>query len=192
MSWIRNHLRSGWPILTIFTVGLVGYFMYVNYKHETLNQIYRTRNSMEGIRAQLQNIQEYVDVFIVSRSKISGYLPMLFAVDEPQALIDDLKGKAAKRGARLADVQLDVPKFIKVRKDTDPVSIVPFKASFHGDFISLGKLLVDLEKVPYIQTISGMNLTIRDDSGNKLLMSIEGAFRFFDNDLIDEQVTDGT
>jgi hypothetical protein len=166
--------------------------MYVNYKHETLNQIYRTRNSMEGIRAQLQNIQEYVDVFIVSRSKISGYLPMLFAVDEPQALIDDLKGKAAKRGARLADVQLDVPKFIKVRKDTDPVSIVPFKASFHGDFISLGKLLVDLEKVPYIQTISGMNLTIRDDSGNKLLMSIEGAFRFFDNDLIDEQVTDGT
>jgi len=192
MSWIRNHLKSGWPVLIILSVGLMGYFMYVNYKQEALNQIYKTKNSTESIQAQLQNSQEFVDAFIASRSKISGFLPMLFPVDEPQALIDDIKGKAAKRGVRLADVQLDVAKFIEVRRNTDPVSIVPFKASFYGDFISLGKFLADLERVPYIQTISEMNLTIRDDSGNKLLMTVKGALRFFDSDLIDEQVSDAT
>lgn len=190
MSWIRNHLKTGWPILMIFAIGLMGYMMYVNYKQETLNQIHRTRNSSESIQAQLRNVQEFVDAFIVSCSKISVYLPMLFPVDEPQTLIDDLKSKAVNRGARLADVQLDVPKFIEVRKNTDPVSIVPFKASFHGDFISLGKFLVDLEEAPYVQTISEINLTIREDSGTNLLMTIKGALRFFDNDLIDKQVTD--
>lgn len=188
MNWIRNQLRSGWPILIIFTFGLMGYFIYMNYLHETLNQIYRAVDSIENARLQLQNIQEYVDDFNASRSKISDFLPMLFPVDEPQALIDDLKSKAVNRGGRLADVQLDVPKFIEVRKNTDPVSIVPFKASFHGDFISLGKILVDLEEAPYVQTISEVNLTNRDDSGTRLLMSIKGALRFFDNDLIDRQV----
>ncbi len=170
----------------------MGYFMYTNYLHETLNQIYGAVNSIESARVQLQNIQEYVDDFNASRSKISNFLPMLFQVDEPQALIDDLKSKAVNRGGRLADVQLDVPKFIEVRKNTDPVSIVPFKASFHGDFISLGKLLVDLEEAPYVQTISEVNLTNRDDSGTRLLMSIKGALRFFDNDLIDRQVNNAT
>lgn len=192
MSWIRNHLKSGWPILIIFAAGLMGYIMYLNYRQDTLNQINRVRNSTESIRAQLLNSQKSIDAFIDSRSKISGYLPMLFPVDEPQALIDDLRGKAAGRGARLADVQLDVPKFIEVRKNTDPVAIVPFKASFYGDFISLGKFLVDLERFPYIQTISDMNLTIRDDSGNRLHLTIKGALRFFDNDLIDGQVADAT
>ena len=192
MSRVRNHLRSGWPILTIFAVGLLGYLMYVNYRQETLNQIFKTRNSTESIQTQLHNIQEFVDAFVVSRSKISGYLPVLFPVDKPKALIDDLRGKAAKRGARLADIQLDVSKFIEVRTNTDPVAIVPFKASFHGDFISLGKFLVDLEKFPYIQTISDMNLTILDGSGNRLHLAIQGALRFFDSDLIDERVADGT
>lgn len=192
MSRVRNHLKSGWPILTIFAAGLLGYLMYVNYKQETLNRIFETRNSTESIQNQLQNIQEFVDAFVVSRSKISGYLPMLFPVDKPQALIDDLKSKAATRGARLADIQLDVPKFIDVREKTEAVSIVPFKASFHGDFTSLGKFLDDLEGVPYLQAISEMSLTRRDASGNRLQMTLKGAFRFFDNDLIDERVTDGT
>ncbi len=192
MNWIRNQLRSGWPILIIFIFGLMGYFMYTNYLRETLNQIYGAVDSIESARVQLQNIQEYVDDFNASRSKISDFLPMLFPVDEPQALIDDMKRKAVNRGGRLADVQLDVPKFIEVRKNTDPVSIVPFKASFHGDFISLGKFLVDLEEAPYVQTISEVNLTNRDDSGTRLLMSIKGALRFFDNDLIDRQVNNAT
>lgn len=192
MSWIRNHIKSGWPILIIFAVGLMGYFMYVNYKLETLTQIYKTRNSIETIQAELQNSQEFVDTFIAARSKISGYLPMFFPVDEPQALIDNIKDKAAKRDVRLADIQLDVPKFIEVRKNTDPVSIVPFKVSFYGDFLSLGKFLADLEGVPYIQTISEINLTIQDDYGNKLLITIKGALRFFDNDLIDGHIADAT
>jgi Tfp pilus assembly protein PilO len=185
-------MKSAWSILILLGIGLIGYFTYVNYKLETLNQIYNTANSTERVRAQLQNIQEYVDAFIASRQEISGYLPMLFPVDEPQALIDDLKSKGAIRGVRMADIELDVPKFIKVRKDTDPVSIVPFKASFHGDFISLGKFLSDLEKIPYIQAISEMDLTARDDSGERILMSIKGALRFFDNELIDERVADAT
>lgn len=190
MSWIRKHLESRWPILIIFAVGLMGYFIYVNYKQETLTQIYRTRNSTESIRAELQSSQEVVDTFIAARSKISDYLPMFFAVNEPQALIDNIKHKAAKRDVCLADIQLDVPKFIEVRKNTDPVSIVPFKVSFYGNFLSLGKFLADLERVPYIQTISEMNLTTQDDYGNKLLMTIKGALRFFDNNLIDGQIAD--
>ena len=192
MSWIRDHLEWGWPILIIFAVGLMGYFIYVNYKQETLAQIFRTRNSIENIQAELQNSQEFVDTFIAARSRISDYLPMFFPVNEPQALIDDIKNKAAKRDIGLADIQLDVPKFIQVRENTDPVSIVPFKVSFYGNFLSLGKFLADLERVPYIQTISEMNLTIQDDHGNKLLMTIKGALRFFDNDLIDEHTADAT
>jgi hypothetical protein len=192
MRWIRNHLESGWPITVIFTAGLIGYLMYVNYKQETLTRIYRTRNSIETIRAELQNSQKFVDAFIAARAKISTYLPMFFSVDEPQALIDDMKNKAANREVRLADIQLDIPKFVEVRKSADHVSIVPFKASFHGDFLCLGKFLVDLERTPYIQTISEMNLTIQDGYGNKLLMTIKGALRFFDNDLIKGSVADAT
>lgn len=192
MRLIRAHLESGWPITIVFAVGLIGYFMYVNYKQETLTRIYRTGKSIESIRAELENSQEFIDAFVAGRAKISTYLPMFFSVDEPQALIDDIECRAANQEVGLADIQIDVPKFVEVRKNTDHVSIVPFKASFHGDFLSLGKFLVDLEKTPYIQTISGVNLTVQDGYGDRLLMTITGALRFFDNDLINEPVADAT
>jgi hypothetical protein len=192
MSLIRSHLKSGWPITIVFAVGLAGYLMYANYKQETLTRIWRTGESIESIRAELQNSQKFIDAFVAARAKISTYLPMFFSVDEPQALIDDIESRAANRRVGLADIQLDVPKFVEIRKNTDHVSIVPFKASFRGDFLSLGKFLVDLEKTPYIQTISEMNLTNQGGYENKLLMTITGALRFFDNDLINGPVADGT
>jgi hypothetical protein len=186
MAKIREMLLVFWPGLATVAVFVIVYFVHAGYEARLTVQSAEIEESISAINANLSGSQAAINDYNAVRAGIQPYLLSLYPADDPEALIDDIKKTALSLEVRLADIRLDVPKFIEVRNREEAISIVPFEASFTGDFFSLGRLLVEIERAPFLQNISELGISTEDESGNKIRLSVRGALRFFKRDIIQD------
>jgi len=186
MNHFKKSLKLFWAPAAIVCLLFASYGSYTDRKERLRQQIESVENSLTGIEKDLAESQGVVDLYLVSRRDLEPYISSLFSVKEPESLIGRIDDTASLYKVRLADIRLDVPKFIEVRGKTESISIVPCEASFTGNFFSLGEFVAALEKEPYLLIISETGMVISEESGNVLKMSLKGAFRFFKSEMIEE------
>lgn len=191
MKTAKKYIGALWPGSLIMLVMVTGYFYYTAQTADLLVRISAAENSIELMKAELSNSQNTLILHAGAQRAIQPYLNTLFPSDRPDALISEIKKLAARNNARLADIKLDVPKFIEIRGRNESLSIVPFEISFTGGFLSLGKFLERLEKRPYLQEITEVGISIQNDTGSSLRMFMKGAFRFFSKEAVEELTADG-
>ena len=185
-----RQLKTWYPAVSIVVLFLAAYLWYENAKVEAMRQTAESAASVEKIQKDLANSQRIVEAYAESRERVSQYLSDIFPVNNPEALIDRLEADALSHGIRLADLEVDIPKFIEVRGKPEAISLVPFRASFAGDFFSLGKFLENLERAAYLHTITEFELSAESESGRRLSIRLAGALRFFDIELVKEYLSD--
>lgn len=191
MKTAKKYIGALWPGSLIMLVMVTGYFYYTAQTADLLVRISAAENSIELMKAELSNSQNTLILHAGAQRAIQPYLNTLFPSDRPDALISEIKKLAARNNARLADIKLDVPKFIEIRGRNESLSIVPFEISFTGGFLSLGKFLERLEKRPYLQEITEVGISIQNNTGSSLRMFMKGAFRFFSKEAVEELTADG-
>ena len=191
MNTVKEYIGALWPGSIIILALVTGYFYYTGQRVDLRDRITAAENSIELMKTELSGSQNTVELHADAQKAIQPYLNTLFPSDQPDALISEIKKLAADNKARLADIKLDVPKFIEIRGRNESISIVPFEISFTGRFFSLGKFLERLEKTPYLQEITDVGISIQNDTGSSLKMSMKGAFRFFSKEAVTELIADG-
>lgn len=191
MGKIREMLLVFWPATATIAAIIMAYFIHAGYEARLAARSAEIEESISAINANLSGSQAAIDDFAEAGERIQPYLLSLYPADDPIALIDDIKRKALTSKVRLADIRLDVPKFIEVRNREEAISIVPFEASFTGDFFSLGRFLVEIEKAPFLQNLSEMGISIENETGSRMRLSVKGALRFFKRDIIRDLFEDG-
>ncbi len=191
MNTAKKYIGALWPGSLIALALVTGYFYYSGQTADLLVKITAVENSIELMKAELSNSQNMLTLHAGAQRAIQPYLNTLFPSDRPDALISEIKKLAARNKARLADIKLDVPKFIEIRGRNESLSIVPFEISFTGGFLSLGKFLERLESRPYLQEITEVGISIQNDTGSSLRMFMKGAFRFFSKEAVEELTADG-
>jgi len=191
MSSLRRYLKIFWHCLVIVIGIFIGYSLHSDHEENLRTRAVETEKAIQSIESDLVNSQGIVDRYTAAKDGFRPYISFLFPPMKPEALIEEIRSLALSYRVNLSDIQLDVPKFIEIRGKEEAISIVPFEISFTGDFFSLGKFLEELEKAPYLQNLSDMGMSIKDDSGIRIRLSLKGAFRFFQKEVIEELVNDG-
>jgi hypothetical protein len=185
-------IKAGWPVAAALLAGLSGYLVFADHYESLGRQIEAERAAADRIQVDLRNSQKTISDLETARKSVSEYVPEIFKMGDTQKLIDRMGEKATQEKAVMVDVQIDVPKFMKIRRADDPVYVVPFEASFAGDFYSLGKLLSSLETAPFVYKVTESGLVPSGDVNKPLTMTVKGAVRFFSRDLVEKYLTDGT
>jgi hypothetical protein len=201
LSWMENGdsvsrkvflIRAGWPVAATLMVALFGYLIFAGHYDEMARRIDLEKAAADRIQIDLRNSQKTIDDLAKARESVSEYLPEIFKIGDTQSLIDRMAEKADLEGAAMVDIQLDVPKYMEIRKADDPVFPVPFQASFAGDFFTLGSLLSSLEKAPFVYKVTEVGLATSADVKRPLTMTLKGAVRFFSSDVVERYLSDGT
>ncbi|MEE9553663.1 MAG: hypothetical protein V3W18_05145 [candidate division Zixibacteria bacterium] len=191
MKIAKKYIDTIWSGSIIIIALVIGYINYSGYKFDLQKKLSIAENSITEMKADLGKSQEVVLRYSASRDEIQPYLNTLFPAERPDDLIKEIRKSARRNNARLADIKLDVPKFIEIRGRNESISIVPFEISFTGSFFSLGRFLEDFEKSPFLQEVSQMGISIQNDTGSALKLSMKGAFRFFSRETVEELIADG-
>jgi len=192
MKTIKKYWKITWPAATIILVVSFSYFGHADKKNSLKSNIIQTEASIASIGLDLSHSQLIVDQHSEARNNIQPYLSSLFSVSEPDSLIAKVNETCEVYKVKLADVYLDVPKFIEVRGKVEAISLVPFEMTFSGEFFNLGKLAVALEQEPYMHRISDAGMSLDSNTSGTLKMTIKGAFRFFSDEIVEELKNNGT
>jgi hypothetical protein len=190
MSKMGFMMKAGWPALAALLLAIAGYFLFEDRYEKVDGQLESERAGADRIQVDLKNSQRTVEELAAAKQNIREYRSGIFGIDETQRLIDRIDDKALQHGASMADIQIDVPKFMEIRKGNEPEFMVPFQVSFAGDFFSLGSLLSALEKAPFVYEVTDAALVLPGNSDEGLTMTLKGTVRFFSNDLVDRYLSD--
>lgn len=191
MKKIEFMIRLAWLPAAALLLAFTGYWIFAGHYESVHRQLESERTRADRIQVDLKNSQETVDELAAAKESISEYLSDIFRIDETQKLIDRIGDKAVQHGATMADIQIDVPKFVEIRKEDRPEFPIPFQASFVGDFYSLGSLLSALEGAPFVYELTYMSLVPSGNAAEGLMMTVKGTVRFFRGDLANRYLRDG-
>jgi hypothetical protein len=140
MDRIKEILFVFWPAAVTLAVIIMAYYVHAGYEVRLADRSAEVEESISEINDKLSGSQAAIDDYLAARERIRPYLLSLYPVNNPDSLIEDIKSRAVSLKVRLADIRLDVPKFIQVRNREEAISIVPFEASFTGDFFLAGQI----------------------------------------------------
>ncbi len=185
MANINEYLKSGWLLILIAVAFVLGFGIQSSTTENIKGQIKAVENEIAAELLELESSQTRVDSYNQIKMEFVPRLATVFPENDPQKLIEYLKKKARYYNIEFSDLQIDIPKFMEARKSPDVVTLMLFQMKFKGSYRSLGNFIEYLEQAPYLQNISEMSLAIDDPGGAGLLLNLKGAFRVFDQNVID-------
>jgi len=136
--------------------------------------------------------QERVINYRSAQDEIRSYTKWIHSEDNPQKLINNIREDASLHNVYLKDIEIDVPKFIQAKDNSELMTYMKFRAVYSGDYYSLGKYIISLEKSPYLENIDEVKIDLEPGSERQLRLSIKGALRVFDQKVKEWCTIDGT
>lgn len=192
MNKIKYYLLKSWPLIILAVLGITGFYYNLNRNTELNNKIETAKQELEKAVAELSMSQARVINYHSAQDEISRYTKWIHSENNPQKLINNIREDASSNNVYLQDIEIDVPKFIQAKDNSELITYMKFRAVYSGDYYSLGKYIISLEKSPYLENIDEVKIDLEPGNGRLLRLSIRGALRVFDQKIKEWCAIDGT
>ncbi len=192
MNKFKYYISKSWPLLALSVLAVLGFYYNFNRNVEFDTKIESAERELSNAVSELSLSKKRVDNYRNSRDEIQKFTKKMFPKGDPQRIIDNIREEASAHNIYLEDIEIDIPKFMTAREKLEMITFMKFKAVFSGGYYSLGKFILMLEESPYLEKIDETNIMPIPGGGQRVRVTIKGALRVFDNNLLEWCEIDGT